>query len=220
MENIVVANKEICEIEKLLLPNGHAFAPDAREVIRCWDSKDVSACPGSGKTTVLLAKLKILSDRMPLDNGSGVCVLSHTNVAVNEIKTKLATCAVKLMGYPNYVGTIQTFIDRFVVNPYLKTITSVPLQVVDDEVYTQHFLRIIATNGCYRKLDFFLKKQCEASHFDNIFEFCKKTRIKNGALYLEKQAQAIAGNASDSAKQYSEVIEIGLSAAVKALTSL
>lgn len=75
MESIVVSEQEINNIEALLLSNNHQFASDAREVIRCWESKDVAACPGSGKTTILLAKLKILYDRMPLENNAGVCVL-------------------------------------------------------------------------------------------------------------------------------------------------
>ena len=48
----------------------------------------VQACPGSGKTTTLVAKLAILADRIPND-GRGICVLSHTNVAREEIEKKL-----------------------------------------------------------------------------------------------------------------------------------
>ena len=106
-----VTENDIQRTESVLLPRGCNFADDAKAVIRCWESKDVSACPGSGKTTVLLAKLKLLADKMPLNNGAGVCVLSHTNVAVNEIKSRLSDCADKLMAYPNYIGTIQSFID-------------------------------------------------------------------------------------------------------------
>ena len=94
--------------------HGAHFPEDARNVIRCWHSTDVAACPGSGKTTVLLAKLKLLADRMPLENGAGVCVLSHTNVAVDEIRNRLSEYADKLLGYPNYIGTIQSFVDKFV----------------------------------------------------------------------------------------------------------
>ena len=49
---------------------------------------------------------------MPLENGAGICVLSHTNVAVNEIKNRLSDYADRLLSYPNYIGTIQSFIDR------------------------------------------------------------------------------------------------------------
>lgn len=117
MDILEIDNKELEIVESILLAKGCHFANDAKNVIRCWESVDVAACPGSGKTTVLLAKLKLLADRMPFQNGSGVCVLSHTNVAVNEIKTKLSDYADILMSYPNYVGTIQSFIDQFVTKP-------------------------------------------------------------------------------------------------------
>ena len=115
-----ITENDIQRIECILLSSSFHFADDAKAVIRCWESKDVAACPGSGKTTVLLAKLKILADKMPLNNGTGVCVLSHTNVAVNEIKSRLSDCAEKLMAYPNYIGTIQSFIDRFITMPYIR----------------------------------------------------------------------------------------------------
>lgn len=88
MSEIHINDEEIEEVEKLLLPDFCHFPDDAKKVICCWKSSDVAACPGSGKTTVLLAKLKLLAERMPLPDGAGVCVLSHTNVAVNEIKIK------------------------------------------------------------------------------------------------------------------------------------
>ena len=101
-------------IEKLLLPNGCCFAGDARNVINSWESNDILACPGSGKTTVLIAKLKLIADELPLKDGRGVCVLSHTNVAVNELKAKLGQSAGRLLSYPNFVGTIQTFVDQYI----------------------------------------------------------------------------------------------------------
>lgn len=72
-----ISDQDIESTEKLLLPEGAHFQEDARNVIRCWHSTDVAACPGSGKTTVLLAKLKLLADRMPFVNGAGICVLSY-----------------------------------------------------------------------------------------------------------------------------------------------
>ena len=159
MNSIQVQNDEIKIIEKLLLPESAHFPDDAKSVIKCWESTDVSACPGSGKTTVLLAKLKILADRMPLDNGEGVCVLSHTNVAVNEIKTRLSSCADKLLNYPNYVGTIQSFIDLYIVKPYLKSKTTATLQVVDDDVFSFHLLSLIYKTNDYPQLRGLLKRK-------------------------------------------------------------
>ena len=140
---MLIEDNEIKAVEQLLLPGNCHFSDDAKEVIRCWESKDIAACPGSGKTTILLAKLKILADRMPFENGSGICVLSHTNVAVNEIKTKLTDYAGKLTGYPNYIGTIQSFIDQFVTMPYLRRKFGTSVQVVDTRTYAEHLHRLI-----------------------------------------------------------------------------
>ena len=81
-------NDEIRTAHDLLLPGRPFFEEDKIEVIQCNESRDIKACPGSGKTTVLLAKLLILSNRMPFADGSGVCVLTHTNVAIDEIKAR------------------------------------------------------------------------------------------------------------------------------------
>lgn len=92
-----ISDLDIESTEKLLLPEEAHFSEDARNVIRCWHSADVAACPGSGKTTVLLAKLKLLVDRMPFENGVGICVLSHTNIAIDEIRKCLS-------GYHKHIG--------------------------------------------------------------------------------------------------------------------
>ena len=84
---------------------------------------------------------------MPLENGAGICVLSHTNVAVNEIKNRLSDYADRLLSYPNYIGTIQSFIDRFVTMPYLRNISGQNVQVVDSLTYAQHMLNKIQHNA-------------------------------------------------------------------------
>lgn len=128
---------DFSSLEKLLLPPGCTFSHDAKAVINCWESKDILACPGSGKTTVLIGKLKILTDRLPLPNGQGICVLSHTNVAVNEIKNKFGGSAYKLLSYPNFIGTIQSFIDKYILFPFLRYRIPNPIQLTSDEDYAQ-----------------------------------------------------------------------------------
>lgn len=186
MNSIQVQNNEIEIIEELLLPEGSHFSDDAKTVISCWESTDVSACPGSGKTTVLLAKLKILADRMPLDNGEGVCVLSHTNVAVNEIKTRLSSCADKLLNYPNYVGTIQSFIDSYIVKPYLKRKTTVALQVVDDEVFANHLYSLIVRAVQYSTLRYLLTSRHNKEIYPTIIDMIKKIIYQRRGLVFEK----------------------------------
>ena len=207
MTEWTVSEEEIKTVERLLLKDGCSFADDAKEVIRCWNSTDVSACPGSGKTTVLLAKLKIIADRMPMENGAGICVLSHTNVAVDEIKTKLSAYSERLMGYPNYIGTIQTFIDRYITFPYLRSLTKEPLQVVDERTYAQHLWARAMRDSGFNKLRGLVRSRYQPSpdHITDIIDYVSGLFLKDGDLHHESQREKLAGSSSPSAEQYAVV---------------
>jgi hypothetical protein len=203
-----ISDQDIESTEKLLLPEGAHFPEDARNVIRCWHSADVTACPGSGKTTVLLAKLKLLVDRMPLENGAGICVLSHTNVAVDEIRNRLSSYSDKLLSYPNYIGTIQSFVDKFVTMPYLRNIAGRNVQAVDNLTYAQHMLNRMQNNAKYRALDFVTKNSFETGgQFTERLEHIQALYIRDdGALCVGKQKRALAGADKPSVKQFNVLI--------------
>ncbi|WP_416327629.1 UvrD-helicase domain-containing protein [[Eubacterium] hominis] len=213
MGDMYISDDEIKDVEKVLLPESCYFPEDAINVIRCWQSSEIVACPGSGKTTVLLAKLKILAERMPFPNGTGVCVLSHTNVAVNEIKTKLNRYADKLMSYPNYVGTIQSFIDQYVTKPYLKNITKSSIQVVDDVTYANYFYGLIwsdkRSTSPYRSLHYFILNQVKngSGKFSSELDYIQNLYMNNEDLFVKGQNRAVARKNSASAKQYIQVKE-------------
>lgn len=130
---LFATDDEIRAAHDVLLPGRPDFEDDKLEVIRSNESRDIKACPGSGKTTVLLAKLSILSNRMPFADGSGVCVLTHTNVAIDEIKARFGGKAYLLFGYPNYCGTIQSFVDRFLAIPFFNSLSDKPLVDINDD---------------------------------------------------------------------------------------
>lgn len=114
---MVIRDDHIREAEKLLI-NGDRFDSEERiPFIKNLNSCDLLAVPGSGKTTALLAKLYCLSKLLPFTNGSGILVLAHTNAAVNEIEKNLKPHCPKLFEYPNFVGTIQSFVNKFLANP-------------------------------------------------------------------------------------------------------
>ena len=203
-----ISNHDIELTEKLLLPEGAHFREDARNVIRCWHSIDVAACPGSGKTTVLLAKLKLLADRMPFANSAGICVLSHTNVAVDEIKKRLSGYADKLLSYPNYIGTIQSFVDKFVTMPYLRDIAGRNVQAVDNLTYAQHMLNRMQNIAKYSALDYLTKNHSKTGRqFTSQIDYIQALYIRDdGALGVGKQKNALAGADKPSAKQYKALI--------------
>ena len=181
----IISDKDIESTEELLLPQETHFSDDARSVIRCWHSTDVAACPGSGKTTVLLAKLKLLADKMPFENGAGICVLSHTNVAVDEIKRKLSDYSDKILGYPNYVGTIQSFIDRFVTMPNIRNTFGHNVQVVDNLTYAQHLLNKMLNDKKYSKLNYLTENNYKTGgQFSDRIKHTQALYIQNGALYI------------------------------------
>jgi DNA helicase-2/ATP-dependent DNA helicase PcrA len=104
-----------------------------QEILRCGESRDVQACPGSGKTSVLATKLVLLAERWSsADNG--ICVLSHTNVARDEIERRLRSSkhGTKLLRQPHFIGTIQSFVDRFLAMPYVRS-TQLRFEAIDEE---------------------------------------------------------------------------------------
>lgn len=133
---INVTDKDISYAENLLLPAGCHFDSQERvPFIKDFRNLDVQAVPGSGKTTALLAKLLILERKLPLNNGSGVLVLSHTNTAVNGIADEIGPFCPKLNRYPNFIGTIQSFVDTFLAIPYYRNFFRRSPVVVDAAAY-------------------------------------------------------------------------------------
>jgi DNA helicase-2/ATP-dependent DNA helicase PcrA len=134
---INISDAEIQYAESILLPEGKHFNDERKEFIRNFATIDLQAVPGSGKTTALLAKLLILEKKMPFEDGSGILVLSHTNAAIDEIKEKLSSCCPKLFSYPNFIGTIQSFVDEFLAIPYfVQRFKKKPIRI-DNEIFEE-----------------------------------------------------------------------------------
>lgn len=109
--------------------------PNQQAFLAAADSRDVQAAPGNGKTTLLVAKLALLS-RTWLSRTQGVCVISHTNAARNEVEDKLLghPSASAFLSYPHFVGTVTSFINRFIALPYLRGL-GWSVQQIDDDVF-------------------------------------------------------------------------------------
>lgn len=133
----------IMDAEKLFLPEGKNFDQETLSFITYMDSTDVVACPGSGKTTALLAKLYILSKYMPFEGNKGICVLTHTNVAIHEIKRRMGKASSALFTYPNFFGTIQSFVDRFLAIPAYVSLYGNREVTIDDDVYESRFWKSV-----------------------------------------------------------------------------
>ncbi|MEN5379083.1 UvrD-helicase domain-containing protein [Sphingobacterium kitahiroshimense] len=154
-QEIEITDDQIRIAEKVLLPKGKIFDDQRVSFIKDLTSHDLHAVPGSGKTTALLAKLIALEQHLPFINRSGILVISHTNAAVDEIKNKLGHICPRLFAYPNFIGTIQGFVDSFLAVPYYKCVYRRRPVRIDDEIYYEnHFPDY--------KLKFLLSKRSDA----------------------------------------------------------
>lgn len=139
-------NMEIDHAERVLLPEGCHFSEAKRSIIKHNDTADFHACPGSGKTTTLLAKIVILANRMPFADGRGICVLTHTNVAIDEIKARLGEKANVLFSYPNFFGTFQTFVHKFFTEQALWHYHKARITCVDDNYAIKRLMYTLLPN--------------------------------------------------------------------------
>lgn len=121
LANIEITDEDILWVEEMMGEGIH-FDSARVEVIKNMNSVDVQAFPGSGKTTILVAKLAILAKKWPYNN-AGICVLSHTNVAREEIENRLGNTEIghRLLSYPHFIGTVHSFFDTYVALPWLKS---------------------------------------------------------------------------------------------------
>ena len=103
-----IADHEIAWASELMGLGANGFAmidgDDSRlRAMQNLETCDFEACPGSGKTTLLVAKLAILASRWPYRQ-RGICVLSHTNAARDEIDQRLSATgpSAALVRYPPF----------------------------------------------------------------------------------------------------------------------
>lgn len=132
LRDIVIGDDNIDWIETIL--DNITFDTHRRNIIKNMDAVDIQAFPGSGKTTVLIAKLAILARKWPFAN-KGICVLSHTNVARDEIEKRLGNTDVgkRLLRYPHFVGTLHSFFDTYISIPWLRS-QGTSIKVIDSSI--------------------------------------------------------------------------------------
>lgn len=140
------------------------FDAHRRAFLKRRTTVDVSACPGSGKTTLIIAKLAILAGKWP-HRTRGICVLSHTNVAREQIEHRLGGSVVgqRLLSYPHFIDTIHGFVNRFLALPWLLS-NGYPSPTIDDDVTTAYRRGVLGRD--YYKVQAFLSNK--HSGFDRL----------------------------------------------------
>ncbi|QPB24554.1 UvrD-helicase domain-containing protein [Rhizobium sp. 007] len=131
--------------ELLLVLNRNRSVPLVLDASRrqalCGDH-DLQACPGSGKTTLVGLKLLCLVRKWTAPR-QGICVLTHTNVARDEILKCLSghPSGFALRNYPYFIGTIQEFVNTYIALPSLRS-KGVTVTQIDDDHCTARLERM------------------------------------------------------------------------------
>lgn len=155
ISGIQVSDDDIAKIEAKF---GFEFNDGQKKLLRHWESVDIQACPGSGKTTTLAAKLMLLIGKIPPSFSQGICIITHTNIAVEEIKAKLGDSSKHFFQYPHHFGTIQSFVDKYLAIPYFKNLFKKSPRIIDDFTYHEQICNLYELN-VNKTIDFLVDRK-------------------------------------------------------------
>ena len=112
----------------------------------------LTACPGSGKTTSIVKKLRAVSQYCAERYGkhTGFASLSFTNKACAELKQKYREMHDERLTFPNEVLTIDSFIMQYVVLPFwylCDACKKKPIVVNEEEILNPIYFNTVFRNG-------------------------------------------------------------------------
>lgn len=98
----------------------YEITEERRQYLEARGYTILMACPGSGKTTSIVYKLKQITEELEAlpDKGNGLLCLSFTNKACEEITNKYCEFHKRSLAYPHLVSTIDSFITQYIVIPF------------------------------------------------------------------------------------------------------
>lgn len=160
MTAVLVALQDLDHLT-LLAPDLCFADTERQEALLENNSRDFNAVPGSGKTSLLAAKLLLLAKKWPHTH-RGLCILSHTNVAREEVTRRLSKSVEgsRLLAYPHYIGTIHGFVNQFLAMAVLRR-RGLKIDLIDDEIFAKRAWSL-ATSWRYGTLRAWLKRQPNA----------------------------------------------------------
>lgn len=110
------------------------FQPTEQQaaIIGHKSSAFISACPGAGKTRVMVERARHLLKGGK--NGRGIAFLSFTNAAVSELEVRLrADHLLVSPPFPHFIGTFDSFLWQFLVAPFGVDGTDKPARLIPDK---------------------------------------------------------------------------------------
>ncbi len=136
------------------------------------DCTFLEACPGSGKTEVVGLKAAYEIRQWRRAPG-GIAVLTFTNNAADVIRRRVQQFAgVDRIGYPHYVGTIDSWLHGYVANPFAHIVTGYEGKGGD------HSFRVVEDRDNGDWLNAFISKT----------PYCVLNEKKDGSKYVVPRA--------------------------------
>jgi superfamily I DNA/RNA helicase len=90
---------------------------EQRRIIDPPGSAFIAACPGAGKTRVMVERARTLLSARP--TGRGIAFLSFTIAAVSELEDRLRReGVVETPAFPHFIGTFDGFLWQFLIAPF------------------------------------------------------------------------------------------------------
>ena len=116
----------------------------------------LTACPGSGKTTSIVKKLRAVSQYCAERYGkhTGFACLSFTNKACAELKQKYIEMHDERLTFPNEVLTIDSFIMQYVVLPFwylCNACKKKPIVVNEEEILDHIYYNNVQIAGKWQR---------------------------------------------------------------------
>lgn len=122
----------------------------------------LEACPGSGKTEVVAAKIaKEISNWQTAP--SGIALLSFSNSATDELKERIGKFSTSnLKFHPHFISTFDSFIFKYIVSPFAHIITG--FGGVDGD-YSIRIVESASSLFIQTKYQYVNRGQLKASHY-------------------------------------------------------
>ncbi|AVX40777.1 Superfamily I DNA or RNA helicase (plasmid) [Carboxydocella thermautotrophica] len=107
------------------------LSQEQKEIVEFNGNCLVIACPGSGKTRTLVAKIAYEANRIPFN--TKIAAITYTNNAANEISSRLEELGVDENSY--WAGTIHSFCLQWILHPFAGLLeeTRYGYVIIDDE---------------------------------------------------------------------------------------
>lgn len=202
MRATMVIKEHIQQAESIFI-DGNSFDDERINFITNLNTCDLLAVPGSGKTTALIVKLHCIVQNMPFEDGSGILVLAHTNNAVEEIENKLKRHCPQLFDYPNYVGTIQSFVNKFLANQACHEKYGSYIIQNEDDLINDLIVKKI-NNYTLRN---YLERLVRQDSNETLLEVIKDIKLSDSCFYSERFRGGKLSFESPSGKALKDIFE-------------